>query len=178
MRPHVVLERGDIEVAGNDARRAAGIGEPVHPVVHFVEERELVGELVVDLRVGLIAACRFAMDEQQIHLALNATWTVIGDANRYFAGEAPWELRKNDPARMGTVLYVTAEVLRMVGLVIQAFMPGSARKLLDLLAVPEEGRGFASSGAAGRLKAGTLLPVPQAIFPRYVEAEEAGSEKV
>ena len=127
---------------------------------------------------GLIAACRFAMDEQQIHLALNATWTVIGDANRYFAGEAPWELRKNDPARMGTVLYVTAEVLRMVGLVIQAFMPGSARKLLDLLAVPEEGRGFASSGAAGRLKAGTLLPVPQAIFPRYVEAEEAGSEKV
>jgi hypothetical protein len=40
----------------------------------------------------------------------------ITEANRYFAGQEPWTLRKTDPARMAAVLYTTAEVLRAVGL--------------------------------------------------------------
>jgi methionyl-tRNA synthetase len=127
---------------------------------------------------GMLAACRFAIDEQQIHLALNAIWTVIGDANRYFATQAPWELRKTDPGRMATVLYVTAEVLRMVGLLTQPFTPFAAAKLLDLLAVPEEGRGFGKYGAAGRLKPGAPLPGPAPVFPRYVVPGEAEPEEV
>ena len=51
-------------------------------------------------------------------------------------------------------------------------MPASAAQLLDLLAVPEEGRSFAGLGEAGRLKPGTELPPPQGVFPRYVEKEE------
>jgi methionyl-tRNA synthetase len=47
---------------------------------------------------------------------LNAVWAVVADANRYFAGEAPWALAKTDPARQGTVLYVTAEVIRQVAI--------------------------------------------------------------
>ena len=56
-----------------------------------------------------------AMKTQQLHQVLNAIWAVVADANRYFAGEAPWALAKTDPARQGTVLYVTAEVIRQVG---------------------------------------------------------------
>jgi methionyl-tRNA synthetase len=126
---------------------------------------------------GLLAVCRRAMDGQQIHLALNAIWAVIGDANRYFAAQAPWELRKTDPERMATVLYVTAELLRLVGLLIQPYVPAAAARLLDLLAVPEGGRGFAAFGAGSRLKTGTALPSPSPTFPRYV-AEEAGPEAV
>ncbi len=73
---------------------------------------------------------------------LNAVWAVVADANRYFAGEAPWALAKTDPPRQGTVLYVTAEVLRQVGILAQPFMPASAGKLLDLLAVPQPERQF------------------------------------
>ena len=53
-------------------------------------------------------------------------------------------------------------------------MPGSAAKLLDLLAVPEAERSFAHVGDAHALVSGTALPAPQPVFPRYVEqAEEA-----
>ncbi len=126
---------------------------------------------------ALLVSCRTAMDGQQIHLALNAIWSVVADANRYFAAQAPWELRKSDPVRMATVLNVTAEVLRLVGLLIQPYMPTAAGKLLDSLGIPEEGRGFAAFGAAGRLKAGATLPAPSPIFPRYVPAGEAEQEK-
>ena len=57
-----------------------------------------------------------------------AVWAVVADANRYFAGEAPWALAKTDPARQGTVLYVTAEVIRQVAILAQPFMPDSAGK--------------------------------------------------
>ncbi len=60
---------------------------------------------------------------------------VVADANRYFASQEPWVLRKQDPARMGTVLYVTAELLRIVGILVQPFVPTAAAKLLDLLGV-------------------------------------------
>jgi methionyl-tRNA synthetase len=104
-----------------------------------------------------------------ISKAMDVIWKVVAEANRYFAGEAPWALKKTDPAKMETVLYTTAEVLRMVGLLVQPYVPSSAAKLLDALAVPEEERSFASFGK--RLTAGTPLPAPQPIFPRYQEPE-------
>ena len=86
----------------------------------------------------MIGAAREHMKTQQLHQVLNTVWAVVADANRYFAGEAPWALAKTDPARQGTVLYVTAEVLRQVGILCQPFMPASAGKLLDLLGVPAD----------------------------------------
>ena len=53
-------------------------------------------------------------------------WAVIADANRYFAGEEPWAHKKTDPKRMETILYVTAEVLRQIAILVQPVMPGSA----------------------------------------------------
>jgi methionyl-tRNA synthetase len=114
------------------------------------------------------------MKTQQLHQVLNAVWAVVAEANRYFAGEAPWALAKTDPTRQGTVLYVTAEVIRQVGILCQPFMPASAAKLLDLLAIPAGQRSFATLGAAGRrIAPGTALPQPAPVFPRYVEPEAA-----
>ncbi len=86
----------------------------------------------------MIGAAREHMKTQQLHQVLNTVWAVVADANRYFAGEAPWALAKTDPAKQGTVLYVTAEVLRQVGILCQPFMPASAGKLLDLLGLPAD----------------------------------------
>ena len=77
---------------------------------------------------AMIAKAREAMATQQLHQVLNAVWAVVADANRYFAGEAPWALAKTDPAKQGTVLYVTAEVLRQVAILAQPFMPESGRQ--------------------------------------------------
>ena len=111
---------------------------------------------------------------QAIHTGLAAIFAVVAEANRYFAGQEPWALKKTDPARMETVLWVTAEAVRRVGILVQPTMPGSAGRLLDLLAVPEDARSFAHVGDAHALVPGTPLPAPQGVFPRYVEQEAAG----
>ncbi|WP_257164798.1 methionine--tRNA ligase [Bradyrhizobium sp. SRS-191] len=122
---------------------------------------------------AMIGAARKAMATQQIHQWLNAVWSVVAEANRYFAGEAPWALAKTDPKRQHTVLYVTAEVIRQVAILTQPVMPAASAKLLDSLGIPEDERSFAQLGGDVRIAPGTQLPAPQAVFPRYIEPTAA-----
>jgi len=121
---------------------------------------------------GMIGLARTAMATQQIHQWLNAVWAVVAEANRYFAGEAPWALAKTDPARQKTVLYVTAEVVRQIAILALPVMPASADKLLDSLGIPDSERNFAALGGARRIAPGTTLPAPVGVFPRYIEPKE------
>jgi methionyl-tRNA synthetase len=118
---------------------------------------------------AMIGLARTAMATQQIHQALNAVWAVVAEANRYFAGEAPWALAKTDPARQGTVLYVTAEVVRQIAILAQPAMPQASGKLLDILGIPDDvdSRNFAA--LSQRIKPGVVLPAPAPVFPRYIE---------
>ena len=125
---------------------------------------------------AMVGKARDAMATQQLHQVLSAVWIVVADANRYFAGEAPWALAKTDPTRQGTVLYVTAEVLRQIAILAQPFMPASAGKLLDLLVVPDDERTFAYLGGKHRVAPGAKLPAPAAVFPRYVEPGEKAAQ--
>jgi methionyl-tRNA synthetase len=121
---------------------------------------------------AMYQASREVMDRQALNKYLDVVWTVVADANRYFAGEEPWTKKKTDFKRMETILYVTAEVVRQVAILAQPVMPGSTEKLLDLLAVAADSRDFAHLGEAGRLSPGTELPAPTGVFPRYIEPEE------
>ncbi|NMD09255.1 MAG: methionine--tRNA ligase, partial [Phyllobacteriaceae bacterium] len=125
--------------------------------------------LMLDGAKTLLAECRNQHKAYAISKSMDAIWKVVADANRYFAGQEPWALKKTDPARMETVWHVTAEVLRRVGILIQPYVPQSAAKLLDLLAVPENARRFADLEQG--LVAGTALPAPTPVFPRYVDPE-------
>ncbi|MFD2251011.1 methionine--tRNA ligase [Pseudochelatococcus lubricantis] len=124
---------------------------------------------------ALLGKARAAIEDFALHSILGDVWAVVADANRYFAAQAPWALRKTDPERMGTVLYVTAEVLRQVTIFAQIATPQAAGRLLDLLSVPAGARDFAALGEAGRIAPGTALPEPAGVFPRYVEPEDGGS---
>jgi len=120
---------------------------------------------------ALLGRVRPLIAEQAFHLALETIWRVVADANRYVDEQAPWALRRTDPARMGIVLYTLAEVLRHLGILTQPFVPDAAADLLDQLAVPTDARSFAA--LPEKLPPGRKLPAPHGIFPRFVEAEAA-----
>jgi len=124
---------------------------------------------ILALADGMIGLARTAMATQQIHQALNAVWGVVAETNRYFAGEAPWALAKTDPARQGTVLYVTAEVIRQVAILAQPVMPTACARLLDSLGIAKEAKVRNFAALATRIKPGILLPAPAPVFPRYIE---------
>lgn len=136
---------------------------------------------ILDQAEALLETSREAYQVQDFHRALERTWHVLGETNAYFAEQEPWKLKKTDEARMRTVLYVTAEIIRKVALLIQPVMPTSATKLLDALGVPTSGDAGRSnaSGEGPRsfsafdqaLEPGSPLEKPQPIFPRHEEPE-------
>ncbi len=126
-------------------------------------------EALLDSVDTLLDELRTAFEGQEIHLALTRLWAMIGDTNGYIAREAPWSLKKTDPARMATVLWVTAEAIRQFAILVQPVMPGAGAALLDQLGQGPESRTFDSLGVKGRLAADTPLPPPQGVFPRFVE---------
>ena len=119
---------------------------------------------------ALLPIVRDYHDEQAIHKAIEAIWKVIGEANKYFAGQEPWALKKTDPERMGTVLYVTADLIRRFAILAQPYVPAGAAKLLDLLVVDENARNFSDLDTS--LASGVELPKPEGVFPRYIEKEQ------
>ncbi|TVR99222.1 MAG: methionine--tRNA ligase [Rhodospirillales bacterium] len=128
---------------------------------------------LLELCHRLITTVRQAMDRQAFHEGLDALWAVIRAANGYVDRQAPWALRKSDPARMGTVLYVLMEAIRHLAIVTQPFMPEAAGRILDQLAVGPAVRDFAHLGQDHALVAGTPVPTPRGVFPRH-EVEAAG----
>ncbi|MBB4284739.1 methionine--tRNA ligase [Roseospira goensis] len=122
---------------------------------------------------GLLPQVRAAVDRQAFHEALEAVWVVVRAANAYVDRQAPWALRKTDPGRMATVLYVLAETIRHVAILVQPVVPDSAARMLDQLGVAADARGFEALGEGGALTPGSPLPKPQGVFPRYVEDDAA-----
>jgi methionyl-tRNA synthetase len=127
---------------------------------------------LVDGAAKLLPGLRDHMSRQEFHKALQAILAAVGEADSYIDANAPWALGKTDPARMATVLYVLAETIRNVAIVLQPFTPDAAAKILDQLAVAADSRAFANLGVKSALVPGTSLPAPRGVFPR-LEAEPA-----
>jgi methionyl-tRNA synthetase len=158
---------------GNLAQRSLSmIGKNCDGKIPVPGELSEADRVILAAALGLVEKSRAAMQTYALHTVLAEIWRVVGDTNRYFATEEPWTKRKTDPARMATVLYVTAEVLRIIAILTQPFMPQSMAKLLDSLAVPPEARSFAFAESIDTTMPGRPVPPPSPVFPRYVEPEE------
>ncbi len=114
---------------------------------------------------GLVRA---HIERQGFHDALEEAWKVVRAANGYIDRQAPWALNRTDKPRMGTVLRVLVDTLRVVATVLQPFMPDSMNRMLDQLGVAADQRQLAALDTP--LPEGIKLPPPQGIFPRYIES--------
>ena len=133
-----------------------------------VPSGEPPAELVTEFD-GLAEAVRGHIDAVELTAALDEIWTRIKRLNRYVQDEEPWRLAKDDAEadHLDQVLYTLAEGLRVVSVLLHAFMPGSAERMLTALDRPGLSLDEARLGAAdGGAKVGELGQ----LFPR-VEAE-------
>ena len=104
------------------------------------------------------------IDEMQLNRYAEGVWALIARANQYVDEHKPWGLKKTDPERMNTVLYVLADFIRQIAILTQPLVPIASAKILDQLAVLETDRLFSALNT--QLLPGTKLPEPHGVFPR------------
>ena len=120
------------------------------------------------LAMNLLVEVRGAFEVQAFHVALDRIWIVVRAANIYIDHQAPWVLRREDPDRMKTVLFVLAEVIRRVAILAQPVVPTAAGKLLDQLGVTQDARNFSELNEEIGTKPYIDLPKPVGVFPRFL----------
>jgi methionyl-tRNA synthetase len=129
-------------------------------------------KLLQEAYVKLLPSLRIALDQQKFHTALEEIMKLVGEADSYIDRQAPWKLKKEDPERMHTVLYVLAEVIRCLSISMQPFTPNCAALILDQLQVDKAHRDFTYIGETGKLAGGTSIEKPAGVFPRILDEEQ------
>ena len=107
------------------------------------------------------------MEALALHRALEAVMAMVSAANGYFADAAPWGL-KDEPVKRAAVLAATLDATRRIALLVLPVIPESAGQLLDQLGVAADARDFKAFDTP--VEAGTPLPTPGGVFPRWVAA--------
>jgi methionyl-tRNA synthetase len=98
--------------------------------------------------------------------------------NAYIGEQAPWKLRKTDPARMETVLATLYICIAQLAVAIQPIIPRSAATLLDRMGIADDLRDFKAIGThwySPLAESGFRLDQPVGLFPRLeLPVEQAG----
>lgn len=67
--------------------------------------------------------------------AVGEAMNVARLGNKYLQEQEPWKVYKQDPARAGAVLYVATQITAVLAVVFEPFLPGTAQKLREMLAM-------------------------------------------
>ena len=151
---------------GNLAQRSLSMIQKNFAGVLPAAEPQEADRRIVQAAIEAGGRMNEAMQGQLIHEATQELVTLLNTANLYFAEQAPWGL-KADLVRMGTILATTADVVRRAAILALPFVPASAAKMLDLLAVPSDQRLLAHALGDQALPAGTVLPPPEPVFRKF-----------
>jgi methionyl-tRNA synthetase len=123
---------------------------------------------------GAYALCDQAFDALDFSRAAAAVLDVVKRSNKYIDDSAPWGLfKRNETARLNTVLYNLLEVLRLAAVLLQPFMPRTTPRILAQLGEqePERARELPQAAAWGGLAPGQSIAKAEPLFPR-IEKEK------
>jgi methionyl-tRNA synthetase len=182
--PEAIVNRANAELAnsfGNLAQRTLSmINKNMDGVLEPFEQAEADRALLAEVS----SACREALPAEFARLSFSTgieAWIrAVYACNQYVDEQAPWTLRKTDPARMKAVLLTLFVALRDLAIAIQPVVPEKAAALLEQLGVPEGERSFADLGDAAwfdrLVESGFTVAKPTPIFPRLELPEAEGED--
>ena len=103
--------------------------------------------------------------------ALDRVWEFVAELNKYLVVMEPWSLAESNAAdardRLATILYSTAESLRLLSVMLHPVIPRSAERLWKQLGCAGEVKVQRLDELKwGGLKPGTQVGKPEPIFPR------------
>ncbi len=152
---------------------------------------------VLTLLEGLEGRVSQELDRLQYSQALHEIWAAIGRLNKYIDETEPWKLAKDPQQKetLGRVLYYLGAGLRVVAILLQAFLPASSRAIfealgLDLAAEGEaiQAKPWADARDFFAFEPKAPIQAAKALFPRldlkeelevmagHLAAAEAGSQ--
>lgn len=182
--PEAIVLKANSDLAnsfGNLAQRTLSfIAKNLGGALPAVPEEALTDEdkaLRAEVREACLTAVPEALEALAPSVAIEAWMRAVFACNAYIDAQAPWALRKTDPARMAVVLGVLYEAIGTLAVAIRPVIPTAADALLDQIGIGEDGRTYAALTTgwyADLCASGFVLAPPKPLFPRLELPKEEG----
>jgi methionyl-tRNA synthetase len=133
-------------------------------------ERTPADEAIGDLAEQTIADFHAQFEQFQFSRALETAWSLVAAVNKYIVENEPWAVAERDDqdsrARLATILYTSAEALRVVTALAHPIIPDATAHIWTQLGLGEIGQVNLRTLAWGQLPLGTKLGTVEPVFPR------------
>ena len=118
----------------------------------------------------VIAECSTLFEQYQFSRALEVAWGLVAAVDKYIVDNEPWALgEKQDEesrSRLGTILYTSAEALRIVTALAHPVIPDATSRIWAQLGLGDIRKFPLSELKWGQLQLGTKLGNVEPVFPR------------
>ena len=125
---------------------------------------EDIDEELSTFATSIISKVEDHMDEFAFSYVLEDIWTLVRRTNKYIDETQPWILIKEDKERLDTVLYNLIESIRIIGQLIEPFLPHTSKEIFSQLNV--ENMGWESAKEFGKYPIGNKVKKGENLFPR------------
>lgn len=138
-----------------------------------------VDQALIDDATKTIAEYKNYMDNMKLSDSIKLVWSFISRTNKYIDETTPWVLGKDEDrkAELNRVLYDLVESLRAISVMIEPFIPTTARRIWAQLNLPQNFDEIRISDIEGwgKTPVGIQINKPEQLFPR-IEIEEEKPE--
>ena len=138
-----------------------------------------VDQALIDDATKTIAEYKNYMDNMKLSDSIKLVWSFISRTNKYIDETTPWVLGKDEArkAELNRVLYDLVESLRAISVMIEPFIPTTARRIWAQLNLPQNLDEIRISDIEGwgKTPVGIQINKPEQLFPR-IEIEEEKPE--
>lgn len=137
---------------------------------------------LIEMAKAITPRYREMMGKMEINAAIKEIWQLIGRSNKYIDETEPWTLAKDpaNAARLNTVLQNLLEVLAIVSVLVEPFMPTTAGRIrtqlgLESAIIPGAMENLGNFSVSRQIQTGHRTGKPEPIFPRIEEKSETES---
>ena len=153
------------DILGNFVNRALVLSQKYYEGVvpalgeMTVEDQSVLNELAaIPQRISkLVYAYKFREAQAE---AMNMARL----GNKYLADQEPWKVVKTDPERVKTIMHIALQITANLSIVLQPFLPETARKLSNFMNVHTSD--WNDAGRPDIVQAGTQTREPSILFPK------------
>ncbi len=107
-----------------------------------------------------------SLEQFRYREALNQVMNVARAGNKFLTDQEPWKKIKDDPTAVGEVLHICVQVVANLAIIMEPFLPFTAKKLRPMLAQPETLTDWSKAGHLDILPVGTVLGTPSLLFEK------------
>ena len=166
-----LLNRSNTDLSNN-------LGNLIQRTLKFLEKHfentmpidvNLVDQHILNSGYKLLDKIEKNIENFEYHKALETIWRFIAILNKFIDEKKPWSTIKENRLKTAETLAILLESIRLVGLILQPFIPNTAEKILNILNIDTKDRKFKNFKKKYSLKNGDIFQKVEQLFPRFNE---------